>query len=149
MILHAEGDCMLIDELKKANMEALKSHNKEARSILSVVINKYNLAKIELSTKGKEITDADLLSIIQKVIKELEDECAGYQSVNNEERVKGITAQMETIQAYLPKMLTEDEIKEEILKLEDRSIPSVMKHFKENFAGKVDMGLVNRIARSI
>mgnify|MGYP000563817635 FL=1 len=140
---------MLIDELKKANMEALKSKNKNVRAILSVVINKYNLAKIELSTKGKEIADADLLRIIQKTIKELEDERAGYLSVNNTQRVEEIDEQMKTIQSYLPKMLTEEEIKNEILSLEDRSIPSVMKHFKENFAGKVDMGLVNRIARSI
>lgn len=140
---------MLIDELKKANMEALKSKNKNVRAILSVVINKYNLAKIELSTKGKEIVDADLLGIIQKTIKELEDERAGYLSVNNTQRVEEIDEQMKTIQSYLPKMLTEEEIKNEILSLEDRSIPSVMKHFKENFAGKVDMGLVNRIARSI
>ncbi len=140
---------MLIDELKKANMEALKSKNKNVRAILSVVINKYNLAKIELSTKGKEIADADLLGIIQKTIKELEDERAGYLSVNNTQRVEEIDEQMKTIQSYLPKMLTEEEIKNEILSLEDRSIPSVMKHFKEKFAGKVDMGLVNRIARSI
>ncbi len=140
---------MLIDELKKANMEALKSKNKNVRAILSVVINKYNLARIELSTKGKEIADADLLGIIQKTIKELEDERAGYLSVNNTQRVEEIDEQMKTIQSYLPKMLTEEEIKNEILSLEDRSIPSVMKHFKENFAGKVDMGLVNRIARSI
>ena len=140
---------MLIDELKKANMEALKSKNKNVRAILSVVINKYNLAKIELSTKGKEIADADLLGIIQKTIKELEDERAGYLSVNNTQRVEEIDEQMKTIQSYLPKMLTEEEIKNEILSLEDRSIPSVMKHFKENFAGKVDMGLVNSISRSI
>lgn len=140
---------MLIDELKKANMEALKSKNKNVRAILSVVINKYNLARIELSTKGKEIADADLLGIIQKTVKELEDERAGYLSVNNTQRVEEIDEQMKTIQSYLPKMLTEEEIKNEILSLEDRSIPSVMKHFKENFAGKVDMGLVNRIARSI
>lgn len=140
---------MLIDELKKANMEALKSRNKNVRAILSVVINKYNLAKIELSTKGKEIADADLFTIIQKTIKELEDERAGYLSVNNTQRVEEIDEQMKTIQAYLPKMLSEEEIRNEILALEDRSIPSIMKHFKENFAGKVDMGLVNRIARSI
>ena len=130
-------------------IQALKSKNKNVRAILSVVINKYNLAKIELSTKGKEIADADLLGIIQKTIKELEDERAGYLSVNNTQRVEEIDEQMKTIQSYLPKMLTEEEIKNEILSLEDRSIPSVMKHFKEKFAGKVDMGLVNRIARSI
>lgn len=46
-------------------------------------------------------------------------------------------------------MLSEDEIRQEILKLEDKSIPSVMKHFKTNFVGKVDMGLVSKVARSI
>ena len=46
-------------------------------------------------------------------------------------------------------MMSEDEIKNIILSLEDKSIPNVMKHFKANYAGKVDMGLVNKIARSI
>jgi len=45
-------------------------------------------------------------------------------------------------------MLSEDEIRNEIEKLTDKSIPSIMKHFKANFNGKVDMGLVNKIART-
>ncbi len=138
---------MLIDELKKANMEALKSRDKERRAILSVVINKYNLMKIEMESKGKTIADSDLLAIIQKTLKELDDEYQGFLSVNNTEKISAIETQQKVLKAYLPTMLTEDEIKAEIEKLSDRSIPSIMKHFKENFAGKVDMGLVNRIAR--
>lgn len=140
---------MLIDALKKASMEALKTKNKEARAALSVVINKYNLAAIELKAQGKEITDADLVSIIAKTLKELADEKEGFVKVNRPDRVEAIKVQEDTLKAYLPKMLSEDEIKEEILKLDDKSIPSVMKHFKQNFAGKVDMGLVNKVARSI
>lgn len=140
---------MLIDTLKKASMEALKTKNKEARAALSVVINKYNLAAIELKAQGKEITDADLVSIIAKTLKELADEKEGFVKVNRPDRVEAIKVQEDTLKAYLPKMLSEDEIKEEILKLDDKSIPSVMKHFKQNFAGKVDMGLVNKVARSI
>lgn len=140
---------MLIDALKKASMEALKTKNKEARAALSVVINKYNLVAIELKTQGKEITDADLVSIIAKTLKELADEKEGFVKVNRPDRVEAIKVQEDTLKAYLPKMLSEDEIKEEILKLDDKSIPSVMKHFKQNFAGKVDMGLVNKVARSI
>ena len=34
-----------------------------------------------------------------------------------------------------------------IANLEDKSMPSIMRHFKANFAGKVDMQLVNKIAR--
>ena len=140
---------MLIDTLKKASMEALKTKDKEARAALSVVINKYNLAAIELKAQGKEITDADLVSIIAKTLKELADEKEGFVKVNRPDRVEAIKVQEDTLKAYLPKMLSEDEIKKEILKLDDKSIPSVMKHFKQNFAGKVDMGLVNKVARSI
>ena len=45
-------------------------------------------------------------------------------------------------------MLSEEEIKKEIASLEDKSLPAVMKHFKTNFAGKVEMGLVSKIARN-
>lgn len=140
---------MLIDELKKASMVALKEKNKEARAALSVVINKYNLMGIELKAQEKEITDADLISIITKTLKELDDELESFKRANREDRVSGIQMQKDVLKVYLPKMLSEEEIKSEILKLEDKSIPSVMKHFKTNFAGKVDMGLVNRVARSL
>ena len=140
---------VLIDEIKKANMEALKSKNKDARAALSVVINKFNIASIEQKAQGKELGDNDLIAIISKVLKELKEEKEGYQRVNNIERVNGIEVQEKVLQGYLPKMMSEEEIKEVILKLDDRSIPSVMKHFKENYLGKVDMGLVSKIARSL
>ncbi len=127
---------MLIEQLKAANIAALKARDKEARAILSVVINKYSLLSIELSSKGKEIGDADLIGIIQKTLKELEDEKNSFLSVNNLERVEAATYQMNIIKVYLPKMLSEEEIRNEILNLENRSIPSVMKHFKEKFLGK-------------
>jgi uncharacterized protein YqeY len=51
------------------------------------------------------------------------------------------------IAKYLPKMLTEDEIRAIISSMEDKSIPAVMKKFKTEYTGKVDMGVVNKIAR--
>lgn len=139
---------MLIDTLKKANMDALRAHDKDARAAISVVISKYNLAAIELKAAGKEMTDIDLISIIGKVIKELADEKADYEKVGNAERVASIVSQEKSLKAFLPTMLSEDEIKAEIAKLSDKSIPSVMKHFKANFAGKADMSLVSKVARS-
>ena len=44
-------------------------------------------------------------------------------------------------------MMSEDEIRSEIEKLDDKSIPSIMKYFKNQFAGKCDMGVVNKIAK--
>ena len=140
---------MLIDELKKANIEAMKNRDSDARAALSVVLTKYKLQEVEARSQGKEIGDSELLSIIQKVIKELNDEKEGYVKVNNTERIASISKQEETLKAYLPRQLSEEEIRAEINKLEDKSIPSIMKHFKANFSGKVDMSLVSSIARNL
>ena len=140
---------MLFDELQKANIEALKAHDKPTRAVLSVVISRVKLQKIEIEASGGELKDADVIKVISKVLKELEEEKTGYTKVNNLEEVESIKTQMEAISKYLPKMLSEDEIRAEINKLSDKSIPSIMKHFKANFDGKVDMGLVNRVARTL
>lgn len=138
---------MLIDELKKANMLALKNKDTEARAILSVVINKFNNALIEAKAQGKDLVDADLVAVIAKTLKELSDEKEGFVKVNNQVRVQAIINQENTIKAYLPKMLSKEEIVAEIAALPDQSMPVVMKHFKTNFAGKVDMALVNLVMR--
>ena len=140
---------MLIDELKKANIEAMKVRNADARAALSVVLTRYKLQEVELRSAGKEIGDAECLSIIQKVLKELNDEKEGYLKVNNSQRAEAITRQEDTLKGYLPKQLSEQEIRDEINKLADKSMPSIMKHFKANFAGKVDMSLVSSIARNL
>ena len=140
---------MILQDLQKANIEAMKAHNTNARSILSVVISRCKLLEVELRSQGKELADSDVLGIIQKIIKELSDEREGYLKVNNLERAKSIEEQTEIIKVYLPQQLTKAEILAEINKLEDKSIPAIMKHFKANFAGKVDMSLVSQVARGL
>ena len=65
---------MLIDELKKANVQALKDHDSVKRAILGVVISQYMLVNVENRKDGKETTDAEVVSILQKAIKGLEEE---------------------------------------------------------------------------
>ena len=138
---------MLINELEKDNITALKNKDKTTRAVLSVVINKYRVNAIELKAQGKEATDNDLIRVINKVVKELDEEKAGYEKLGRVEDVKGIEAQKAIIEKYLPKLMSEDEIRKVIASLEDKSMPSVMKHFKANYDGKVDMSLVSKIAR--
>ena len=138
---------MLIDEIKKDNVQAMKDHDSVARAIFGVVMNKVLLNSIELKKDGKEQADSDVVQIIQKTIKELKEERENYIKVKNETEAGNIAKQIDIISKYLPKMMTEDEIKSVINSLEDKSIPSVMKHFKVNYAGKVDMSLVSKIAR--
>lgn len=138
---------MLINELEKANIEALKNKDKTARAVLSVAINKYRVNAIELKAQGKEASDVDLIKVINKVVKELEEEKEGYVKLNRVEEVKAIEEQKAIIEKYLPKLMSEEEIRKIIASLEDKSMPSIMKHFKANYDGKVDMSLVSKIAR--
>ena len=138
---------MLINELEQANIAALKARDQVTRAVLSVVINRYRMNAIELKAQGKEATDADLVKIITKVIKELDEEKEGNIKTGRVEAVKAIDQQKSVIEKYLPKMMSEDEIRAVIASLEDKSIPSVMKHFKANYDGQADMSLVSKIAR--
>lgn len=138
---------MLIDEIRKANIEAMKAHDANRRNAFAMVISRYQEAKTNGS--GKEIGDADVVRILQKFSKELEEERNGYLSAGREESAEACKEQLDAVVSFLPKMMGEDEIKAIIATLEDKSIPSVMKHFKANYDGKVDMGLVSKIARGL
>ncbi len=140
---------MIIDEIKKANMQALKEHNDALRTGYSMLMNKYMLAGIELKAQGKEIGDTEMIQLIQKSIKELEEEKEIYEKAGREESVKSIEIQQEALKVYLPKMMSKEEIKAEILKLDDKSIGNVMKHFKINFAGKCDMRDVQEVLKAL
>ena len=104
----------IIDEIKSANIEAMKNKDSKARAIYSVLMNKFLLAQVDARTTGKEVEDADMVRIIQKTIKELEEERDNYARVNNTEEVENIEYQKSLIEKYLPQMMSEDEIKAEI-----------------------------------
>ena len=138
---------MLFDEIAKANMDALRNHDKVARSILSIVYGKFKNESINQGLNAKSLPDGDCLNIIKKTIKELDEEKEGYIKVGRQESADEIQQQREIIEKYLPKMMSEAEIRSEIEKLDDKKIPNVMKHFKANFNGLCDMGLVSKIAK--
>lgn len=139
---------MLYDDIKKANIQAMKDKDSEARSFYSVLLNKIMLENINKREKGGQIEDSDIFVIVQKTIKELEEEKENYKKVNNEEEVKTIERQIEIAKTYLPKQLDRDQIAEIISKLDDKSIPTVMKYFKQNYNGQCDMKLVQEILKS-
>ncbi|MGN0961389.1 MAG: GatB/YqeY domain-containing protein [Christensenellales bacterium] len=140
---------MIIDEIKKANVTAMKEKDQRARGIYSVLMNKYLLAEVDARTTGKQVEDADMVRIIQKTIKELEEERDNYAKVNNAEEVENIEYQKSLIEKYLPQMLSEEEIKAIINTLDDKTVPSVMRHFKTNYNGKCDMKVVSTVLKNM
>lgn len=140
---------MLKDDIKKANISALKEKNQTARTIYSIVLNKIMLLEIQYRENNKELTDEDIILILQKTIKELEEEKENNVKANRVDEANELEKQKEILEVYLPKMLSKDEIKDIILKLDDKSIGSVMKFFKANYNAKCDMRLVQDVLKSL
>ena len=134
-------------ELKKEKMLALKNHDSDKMNVLGIVISSLQKLEIEKKAAGKEITEVEMVSVLNKTIKELTDEKAMYEANGRAEQALSDQRQIEIIKAYLPKMMDEDEIRKVIESLPDHQIKTIMQTFKKDYVGKADMALVNKIAR--
>ena len=140
---------MTLQDLKKEKIVYMKAKNKDAVNALNALINKVMLQTIEKRKDGVELTEADIDVLIQKTEKELIEEQLAFKNAGRDEQVASLEEQLNVVRKYLPKLLSDDEIKDIILTLEDKSIPSVMKHFKANYNGKVDMKRVGIVLKKL
>ena len=140
---------MTIDDFKKAKIEAMKNHDKDTVTGLNTLINKLMLFNIEKRAKGEEMSEADYVQILKKTQKELVEEKEAFEKAGREDTVRSLENQIAAIEKYLPKMMSEEEIRAVIAALPDKSVPAVMKHFKTEHAGKCDMAEVNKVLRSL
>ncbi|MCI7530630.1 MAG: GatB/YqeY domain-containing protein [Eubacteriales bacterium] len=140
---------MTIDDFKKAKIEAMKNHDKDTVTGLNTLINKLMLFNIEKRAKGEEMSEADYVQILKKTQKELVEEKEAFEKAGREDTVRSLENQIAAIEKYLPKMMSEEEIRAVIAALPDKSVPAVMKHFKTEYAGKCDMAEVNKVLRSL
>ena len=137
---------MTLQDLKKAKIVAMKAHDNETVTGLNVVIS---LLMLQEKSGNGSLTDNDVNAAIKKAVKELKEEREGYEKAGRQSDVDSLTKQIQAVEAYLPKQLNEEEIVAVINTLEDKSVPSVMRHFKANYAGTVDMKLVSEVLKKI
>ena len=136
---------MLYQEIYNSLIQARKNHQELDKNILALLYT--NLKNKAIDLRVEELGDSDTINIIKKVSKQLDEEIESNVKVNRMEKVNDLSYQKNLIEKYLPKQLSEDEIRNILNSLEDKSIPSVMKYFKTNYNGLVDMSLVSKIAR--
>lgn len=136
---------MLYQEIYNSLIQARKNHQELEKNILALLYT--NLKNKSIDLKVEELNDSDTINIIKKVSKQLDEEIESNVKVNRTEKVNDLNYQKSLIEKYLPKQLSEGEIRNILNSLEDKSIPSVMKYFKTNYNGLVDMSLVSKIAR--
>ena len=96
-----------------------------------------------------ELTDADVLSIIDKMIKQRRDSIAQFEAGKREDLAAAERAEVEVLGAYLPRQLSESEIDAAIAEAIAETgaagpagIGKVMAVVKPKLAGRADMAVV-------
>lgn len=138
---------MIYKQILNEKVLAMKEGRKEEKDILNLLISKLKNKAIEL--KQDELDDQNTSQIITKFVKTLDEEILSFEKAERLEKVEILKKQREFVAKFLPKMLSEVEIKEIISKLEDQSLKNIMQTFKQKYQGQVDMGMVSKIAKGL
>ena len=59
---------MILEQIKQANINAMKQKDTVARNFFSVLLNKVKLLEIEKRETQEKISDNDIIAILQKQI---------------------------------------------------------------------------------
>lgn len=117
----------LKEQISKDYMEAFKAKNSTAKNVLSVV--KGEIQTLEKNS-GKDLSDEDVLKILTKTGKSIK-ETLQFTDVANPEFTE-LTNQLSIVDAYLPKLMSKEEVADkinEIVKSGETSIGGIMKAF--------------------
>lgn len=102
---------MLRDDINKALTEAQKAKNERTVSTLRMVNSTLKNADIEARGSGKPaLGDAEVLSILQKMIKQRQESVEMYKKGDRPDLVKQEEEEIAIISAYLPKQMSEAEM---------------------------------------
>jgi uncharacterized protein YqeY len=102
---------VLRDDINKALTEAQKAKNERTVSTLRMVNSTLKNADIEARGSGKPaLGDAEVLSILQKMIKQRQESVEMYKKGDRPDLVKQEEEEIAIISAYLPKQMSEAEM---------------------------------------
>ena len=147
----------LREKINKQFNTGLKSQNKTLVSTLRLVLAAIKERDIANRTSGKkeEIKDPEIIKVLRKMKKQRQESADLYKKGGRHELLDTEEAEIRIIDTFLPKQLSEEETKKickEIIESVGASsikdMGKLMGLIKEEYAGKVDMGLVGRIAKS-
>lgn len=101
------------------------------------------------------LTDADVLAIVDKLVKQRRDSVAAFEKAARADLVEKEQAEIEILSAYLPKALTDAEIADEIARTiaalgvsGPQGMGKVMAELKPRFAGRADMTRVSGLVKA-
>lgn len=134
---------MMLSRLKDDLAAATKNSDVVRRDTLRLLLSAANYKQIDLQ---HELTDEETLAVINSEAKKRRESIDVFSKNNRLELVEKEQAELAVLESYLPKQLSEEEIRAEIEKLNLPSdFPGAMKIAAPHFKGRADGKLVAKI----
>ena len=148
---------MLRDDINNALKLAMKAHEDRRVSTLRMVNSTLKNADIEARGQGKgPLTDDELKSLLQKMIKQRQESVELYEKGNRPELAAQEREEIAIIAAYLPKQMSDAEAQAAIAAVVKdvgaasmKDMGKVMAALKERHAGEMDFAKASGIVKGL
>ena len=148
---------MLREDINNALKDAMKAGEARRVSTLRLINSSLKNADIEARGQGKPpLADEDILSVLQKMIKQRQESAELYEKGNRPDLVTQEREEIAIISGYLPKQMTDQEIHDTIAALEKetgatpmKDMGKVMAAIKERYAGKLDVAKASAAVKKL
>ena len=135
--------------------DAMKSGDTTRKLAIRAVKTAITEAKVS-GTEAKTVTDADVLAIITKQVKQRRDSVIEYNKGNRPDLAAQEEAEIKVLEVYLPRQLSEAEIREraqaviaELGVTDMKGLGPVMKRLSADLRGIADGQIINRVVREL
>ena len=137
--------------------DALRAKDKNIYPTLRLIVSAIKDAEIAGRTKGqKEIKDSDIISLLKKMIKQRNESCEVYEKAGRNELLENEKKEIEVINTFLPKQLSEEETKkicqDTIKSVEATSMKDmgkIMGDLKSKYPDTLDFSKVSSILKGL
>jgi len=136
---------------------SIKERDKEKTNTLRLIKSAIKDKDISSRTESNKeiISDSEILSLMLSLIKQRKDSIEQFQKANRDDLIKKEKNEIDIINKYLPKQKSEEETTSIVSNLINnnnfeniKDMGKLMGLIKKEYAGKIDMGLVGKIAKS-
>ena len=147
---------MIRDAIKAAQIEAMKAGDKDRLAAVRLILAKIKDRDIELRTASSTPDDdALVVDVLQKMVKQRRESIAMYEQGGRAELAAREQAELDVIETFLPRQLSEEETKAaiEAIKAETgaesvKDMGKVMAVLKERHGTVIDMSKASGLVKA-
>ncbi len=144
-----------LDQDLKTAMKAKDQNRMGAIRMVKAAIANLEIARTDPKNKEyqKPVTEADLIGVVEKQIKQRRESIELYEKGNRPELAAKEAAEIGVLEGYLPKQLTREEIAAEvqaiIAELGTKEFPKVMREAATRLKGRADGRTINEVVKEL